>query len=91
MHRVWGLQNTIQYPLNPLYPNNKVLHKKSKKLKPNNLGWNNTANEVKKKKGRKRKFLHFTHPIQSPSQPKGKNAGTKEKKGWDGIKKLGIG
>ena len=53
--------------------------RKARNYKPKSFEWNNSAIEVKKKRGRKRKFLSFhtpstgPHQLQFPSQPNGKN------------------
>ena len=80
-----GLAKDLQYPL---YPNNKVTHRKSKKLQTRGSEWNNAAIEVKKgRKEGKENSYPFIHPapglhqFPSPSQPKGKN----ENKGENGV------
>ena len=74
---------------------------KARSYKPKSIEWNKSAIEVKKKKGRKRKFLPFhtpstgPHQFQSPSQPKGKNENKGKKdstpEGGKGIKISKIG
>ena len=82
---MWGSQKTIQCALNPLYPNKKVQHKKTKTYKPKSLEWKNAAIEVENKRERKKNSYHFTHPAQDsinshPYLNQNKKLGTKEKK-----------